>query len=265
MKVIILAAGQGRRLLPWTHDLPKCLLSFAGRPLIAWQLAALAANRVDEVVVVTGFGADLMEREVARLTPPGLKVTTLFNPFFGVADNIASCWAAREHLQGEVAILNGDTLIEPAVLAVARDRTSGPITVTTDVKQDYDADDVKVQIREDKVARIGKTLPPECTDAEFIGLMLLRGLGGPLFSAAVENVMRKPRGVTRWFLSAVDDLAARGLVAAASIDGLNWTEVDYPGDMGRAELLAREWTHNERRRRQAAMLSYQQPQSQIAP
>lgn len=269
MKVIILAAGQGRRLLPWTHDLPKCLLSFAGRPLIGWQLAALAANRVDEVVVVTGFGAELMERELPRLTPTGLKVTTLFNPFFGVADNIASCWAARQHLQGEVAILNGDVLFEPSVLAVARDRAAAPVAVTTDVKAVYDADDMKVQIKEDKIARIGKTLAPEVTDAESIGLVLLRGMGGPLFSAAVENVMRQPRGVTRWFLAAVDDLATRGLVAPASIAGLGWTEVDYPGDLGRAELLAREWTHSERRRRQAAALlppsSPYEPASQAAP
>ncbi|MCR6632501.1 MAG: phosphocholine cytidylyltransferase family protein [Magnetospirillum sp.] len=253
MKVIILAAGQGRRLLPWTHDLPKCLLPFAERPLLGWQLQALAANRVDEVVVVTGFGATLVEAELARLTPPGLTVTTIFNPFYGVADNIASCWAARQHLMGEVAVVNGDTLFEPAVLAQVRDRAPGPVSVTTDVKPVYDADDMKVQIKDGKVARIGKTLPAEATDAESIGLIHLRGLGGALFAAAVEAVMHQPRGVSRWYLSAVDDLAARGMVAPVSIAGLDWTEVDYPGDLGRAEMLARGWVHSERRRRSAAL------------
>lgn len=252
MKAIILAAGQGRRLLPWTHDIPKCLLSFAGRPLLGWQLAALAANRVDEVVVVTGFAARDVERETERLAPPGLKVTPLFNPFFGVADNVASCWAAREHLAGEVAIINGDTLFDPAVLERVHAQASRPLTITVDVKPAYDADDMKVQLAGDAVLRVGKTLAPEATDAESIGLLLLKGLGGPLFASAIEAVMRQPRGVSRWYLSAVDELAARGVVGAVNIAGLGWTEVDYPGDLGRAELLARGWVHKERHEQQAA-------------
>lgn len=247
MKAIILAAGQGRRLLPWTHDIPKCLLPFAGRPLLGWQLAALAANEVDEAVVVTGFAARDVEREIERLAPPGMSVTPLFNPFFGVADNIASCWAARDYLSGEVAVINGDTLFEPAVLAKVRAQATRPLTVTVDVKPAYDADDMKVQLHNDSVIRIGKTLPPETSDAESIGLLLLKGLGGPLFSAAIEAVMRQPRGVTRWYLSAVDELAGRGVVGAVSIAGLGWTEVDYPGDLGRAEMLARGWVHEQRR------------------
>lgn len=253
MKVIILAAGQGRRLLPWTHHTPKCLLPFAGRSLLAWQLSALAANRVAEVVVVTGFGADQVEAELARETPGGLVVSTVYNPFFAVADNIASCWAAREHLGGEVAVVNGDTLFESALLARVRDRARAAVSVTTDVKAAYDADDMKVQIRDGKVVRIGKTLAPESTDAESIGLVLFRGLGGPLFATAVETVMRSPRGVSRWFLAAVDELASRGMVAPVSIAGMGWAEVDYPGDLGRAELLARGWVHSERRRRAEAM------------
>ncbi|MGE5475346.1 MAG: NTP transferase domain-containing protein [Bacteroidales bacterium] len=251
MKVIILAAGQGRRLLPWTHHRPKCLLPFAGRSLLAWQLRILATTGVDEVVVVTGFGADQVEAELARERPHGLLVSIIYNPFFAVADNIASCWAAREHLSGEVAILNGDTLFAPEVLTRLRHGARGPVTVTVDVKDVYDADDMKVHIQDGKLLRIGKTLPPEVVDAESIGLVLLRGMGGPLFAAAVDSIMQQPRGVSRWFVAAVDELAARGLVAPLSIAGLDWTEVDYPGDLGRAELLARHWAHAERRQRAA--------------
>jgi hypothetical protein len=65
--------------------------------------------------------------------------------------------------------------------------------------------------------------------------------------------MRQPRGVSRQFLAAVDDLAARGMVAPLGVTGLDWTEVDYPGDLGRAEMLARGWMHAERRRHAAAL------------
>lgn len=246
MKAIILSAGQGRRLLPWTHDLPKCLLPFAGKSLLGWQLEALAANGIEETMVVTGFAAGAVEGEIGRLTPPELKVSTFPNPFFGVADNIASVWLVRQHLVGDVVLLNGDTLFDAAILAKAAAEAQRPITVTVDHKDVYDADDMKVQILGDRVLRIGKTLPPEATSAESIGMLVFKGLGGPLFAAAIETVIAQPGGVSRWYLSAVDDLAAKGMVGTAAIDGLGWAEVDYPGDLGRAEMLARGWVHRAR-------------------
>lgn len=241
MKAIILAAGQGRRLLPWTKDLPKCLLPFAGRSLLSWQLAALADNDVEETVVVTGFLADEVEREICRVAPPRMDVIAVHNPFYGIAENIVSCWVARDHLHGEVAVINGDTLFEPKVLARVREGAKYPVNITVDVKAAYDADDMKVQLDADQVMRIGKTLSAEQSDAESIGLLYLRGLGAPLFANAVETLVRQPGGVSRWYLSAVDDLAARQVVGVVSIAGLGWTEVDYPADLPRAEMLAGRW------------------------
>ena len=55
MKAIILSAGQGRRLMPLTESVPKCCLMLYGKTLLGHQIESLAANGVDEVVVVTGF------------------------------------------------------------------------------------------------------------------------------------------------------------------------------------------------------------------
>jgi len=245
MKAIILAAGQGRRLLPWTRNLPKCLLPFAGRSLLAWQLAALASNGVEETVVVTGFLADEVEGEILRAAPAGMDITTLYNPFYGLADNIVSCWLVREHLAGEVAVINGDTLFEPEILARVRDGAQYPVNITVDVKTAYDADDMKVQLDGERLVRIGKTLSPEQSDAESIGLLYLRGPGARLFAGTVDRLVRQPGGVSRWYLSAVDDLAARHVVGVVSIAGLGWTEVDYPADLSRAEMLAGRWAVTE--------------------
>ena len=42
MNVVILSAGQGKRLLPLTATTPKCLIPLHGRSILEWQLAALA-------------------------------------------------------------------------------------------------------------------------------------------------------------------------------------------------------------------------------
>ena len=54
---VLLAAGSGSRL----GTKPKCLLELGGVPLIRRQLIALSGAGVDEVVVVLGHHADLIE------------------------------------------------------------------------------------------------------------------------------------------------------------------------------------------------------------
>ncbi len=246
LRAVILCAGQGRRLLPLTEFSPKCLLRVAGRPVLEWQLRALAANGVSDVTVVTGFGADAVERALERMGPVGEGVRTLFNPFFAVADNAGSCFLARDLLRGApgALLLNGDTLFEPAVLRHALGAPEAPITVTIDKKPVYDADDMKVSLDGMRLRAIGKTLRPEETDGESIGLLVFRGRGGAMFAEGVEAVLRRPDGLRRWYLSVIDALAPGGGVRVASIEGLAWGEIDYPADLARAEDVVRGWAES---------------------
>ncbi|MBD0273316.1 MAG: phosphocholine cytidylyltransferase family protein [Acetobacteraceae bacterium] len=243
MRAVILCAGQGRRLLPLTEFSPKCLLRVAGRPVLEWQLRALAENGVSDVTVVTGFGADAVEQALRRMGPVGKGVRTLFNPFFAVADNIGSCFVARDLLRDTdaAALLYGDTLFEPAVFRRALRAPDAPITVTIDRKPAYDADDMKVSLDGTRLRAIGKTLRPGETDGESIGLLLFRGRGGATFAEGVEAVLRRPDGLRRWYLSVIDALAPSGCVRVASVEGLAWGEIDYPADIARAEDVVRGW------------------------
>lgn len=51
MKVMILAAGRGRRLAPLTDTVPKPMLPVAGKPLIQWQIEALARAGAKEIII----------------------------------------------------------------------------------------------------------------------------------------------------------------------------------------------------------------------
>ena len=229
-------------MLPLTEFLPKCLLRVAERPVLEWQLRALAANGVSDVTVVTGFGADAVDQALRRMGPVGKGVRTLFNPFYAVADNIGSCFVARDLLRAsDTVLLNGDTLFEPAILRRALRSPDAPITVTIDRKPAYDADDMKVSVEGTRLLAIGKTLAPEETDGESIGLTLLRGRGGAVFADGVEACLRRPDGLRRWYLSVINALAPAGGVRVASIEGLAWGEIDYPADVARAEDVVRGW------------------------
>lgn len=245
MKALILSAGQGSRLLPLTADTPKCLLPIGPLSLIEWQLQSLAACGVDEVVVVTGYGSEQVEAALDRWRRPELSIRTVFNPFFNVADNLASCWLARQEMDRDFLILNGDTLFEPDILKTVLASPSAPITITIDRKPCYDSDDMKVQVEGDRLVAVGKVLSAEVTNGESIGMLLFRKNGPTLFADMLDQFMHTPEGLKTWYLRVIDRLAKTGAVKAASIEGKAWGEVDFLEDLESARQMVTSWPHEQ--------------------
>lgn len=236
MRAIILSAGQGRRLLPLTETRPKCLLPLGAHTLLEWQVDALLAGGLATVTVITGYGAAAVESCLAARYPAA-RVHTLFNPFFEVADNLASCWMARELFAGEVILVNGDTVFAPAILERLLAAAPAPVRLVLDRKPAYDDDDMKVSLDGERVLAVGKTLPPEVVHGESIGMLRFGADGAARFRGAVEAALRDPAGLRRWYLSVIHALAEEGLVAGCDIQGLRWAEVDFPPDVDNARAV----------------------------
>ena len=244
MKAIILSAGHGRRLLPMTANTPKCLLDIQGRTVVEWQIDHLIENGINDITVVVGYGADQVEALLDERYGPK-QVRTLYNPFFDIADNLATAWMARGELTGDFVLLNGDTIFEPAVLRSLLDSPVKPITLARDHKPRYDSDDMKVCTDGDRLVKIGKDLESDTVDGESIGMLLFREQGNRLFRDAIEQAMRTPAALQQWYLSVIDQLASSGHVWSHSIHGLQWGELDYPVDLDRALHMVAGWLTRE--------------------
>src|ERR1700761_7565336 len=61
MRAIILAAGRGSRMGPLGGERPKCLIELEGKSLIERQIAALRGGGVDEIGVVRGYRAEMID------------------------------------------------------------------------------------------------------------------------------------------------------------------------------------------------------------
>lgn len=245
MKVIILSAGQGRRLMPLTANCPKCALPVAGRPILAWQLSAInRCSNISEVVVVTGFAADKIEAVIAENNSGHLAVRALYNPFFANSDNLATCWVARHEMQEPFVLINGDTLFEPAVIQrLAQGPAKASITLTVDKKADYDDDDMKVILDQGRLCHVGKKLNKSRVNGESIGMTRFDHLGAELFCAELERSMRLGEGVNRWYLAAIDAIAQKQSLGACLIEGLNWCEIDTREDLNYADQALLDWAN----------------------
>jgi L-glutamine-phosphate cytidylyltransferase len=242
VRVIILAAGQGKRLLPLTAEVPKALLDIGGKTLIERQIEAFAANGLKDFLVVTGYAADKMERALAAISGKlSVSVTTLFNPFYAVADNLASCWLARGFMDRDFIQVNGDNVFRADLVAKLLEPSKAPIRVAINRKDGFDADDMKVMLDGARLTEIGKTLPVDTVDAEAIGFYVFRGEGAGHYAAELDLAMRDPQGLKRWFPSAIGSLAKKVPVGFVEVTGSRWGEVDFPVDLQQARQLVSSW------------------------
>lgn len=242
MKTIILSAGQGTRLLPLTADRPKCLLEVAeGVTILGWQLTQLAKAGVDEVVVVTGYGADLVEEEIQRHRGL-LNVRSLVNPAFDQTDNLGSAWQARGEMDQDFIILNGDTLFTAPVVERLCAADPVPVRTTISRKLSFDADDMKVIVENEQLVAIGKQLDHADANAESIGMILFRNQGVTWFrEAACEAMAEKRPDENRYYLSLIDALARRHCINVIDAHQQEWTEVDFIKDLDAARDIVRNW------------------------
>jgi L-glutamine-phosphate cytidylyltransferase len=242
VKVIILGAGQGKRLLPLTAEVPKALLDIGGKSLVARQIDAFADCGLEEFVVIIGYAAARMEEALARIARERkITIRTVHNPFYGVADNLASCWMGRAEMTGEFIQVNGDNLFRADLVHLLLAAPEAAVTVAINHKPAYDADDMKVMSDGGRLTEIGKTLPIEAVDAEAIGLYRFRDDGSAAYAEILEQSMRDPSGLKQWFPSAIGKLAKRLEVRTIAVDGISWCEIDFPTDLTEARHLVSTW------------------------
>ncbi len=121
MNAVILAAGEGTRMRPLSATVPKPMLPVADRPLVAHTVDAAIDAGVDEIVLVVGYEAKQVTSYfgAARRDVPISYVHQQERA--GTADAVL---AAREHLDGAFAVLNGDNLYD--VASIKRLLEAGP-------------------------------------------------------------------------------------------------------------------------------------------
>ena len=251
MEAVVLSAGQGRRLLPLTRSLPKCLLPVApgGGTVLDVQLETLARCGVRKVTVMVGFGAEHVERHVRERVPSDLDVQLLLNPLHPHSDNLVSAWLASYRVEGDFVLLNGDTLFEPEVLRHLLDVEDAAIGVAVDRKDAYDLDDMCVWIEDGGLVGIGKDRRHRPPDGEAIGLYAFRGRGVSAARSEFAHGIAQPGGLRAWYPPALEQLARRERITPVSIEGLWWTEIDVAEDLEKARVeVGSHFTHAAPRR-----------------
>ena len=183
MKAIILAAGKGQRLQPHTNEIPKCLLTLDNQTILEHQINHLKSCDVEEVNVVVGFAKNKVEEFLGNYDSLGMKINTIYNPFWETTNSLFSLWAARFQLNSDVVLLNGDDVFELEVMTQILSNKDD-ICVPYKVKKSYAAEDMKIKIKDGLLSSIGKNL--KNASGESVGVRVFRNEGVEILKRSLE-------------------------------------------------------------------------------
>jgi len=232
MKAIIIAAGHGSRLLPLTLETPKCLVPVGGRAILDHQLRAIRTAGITAVTVVGGYRIEQIGEHLAARRDDGLATDLVFNPFWAAGSSIGSVWAARADLTGAFALMNGDTIFDPAVLTAAVADARRGVKLVVDTLASPEPDDMLVAVADGRVRAVGKALDPARATHRSLGIVA--STGGGAYADALRAVIGGENGIHAFHHAIVDRLARVDAVAAVVIPaGTPWQEIDRPDDIER--------------------------------
>lgn len=229
---IVLAAGNGERFQNATRR-SKLLQPLLGQPLILRTLATAAEAGIRAFHVVIGYQADAVRQVVERGVPRGTAVHFTFNPDWHL-ENGVSVLAARQQLSDRrFALLMGDHVFEPVVLARLLQLRVGPDESILGVDAravapEVAAEATKVRLNGDRITAIGKDLTTH--DALDTGLFVC----APALFDALEIARR---GGDTTLSGGIRQLAARALMRAADVGAASWCDIDTLADLAAAESL----------------------------
>lgn len=237
---LVLAAGAGRRLRPYTDALPKALIPVDGdRTILDISLSNLAAAGLADVTVVVGYRAEAVEARAADLEQRyGVRLTLVFNDKAEEWNNAYSLWLARDQFAEGALLVNGDTVhpvsVEHTLLA---GRGPSIRLAVDDVKALADEEMKTVFDSDGRLTRITKLMDPAAAHGEYIGATLIEPEAAGKLADALQSTWE--RNPDLYYEDGFQEYADRGgEIRGARIGDVPWVEVDNHVDLARAREIA---------------------------
>ncbi|MEV0490654.1 sugar phosphate nucleotidyltransferase [Streptomyces atratus] len=239
---LVLAAGAGRRLRPYTDTLPKALVPVDGeKTVLDLTLANFAEIGLTEAAIVVGYRKEAVYDRKAELEAKyGLTLHLVDNDKAEEWNNAYSLWCAREVLKRGVILANGDTVhpvsVEKTLLAA---RGNGQkIILALDTVKNLADEEMKVITDGDKgVQRITKLMDPATATGEYIGVTLIEPEAAEELADALRATFERDPDL--YYEDGYQELVNRGFtVDVAPIGEVTWVEIDNHDDLAKGREIA---------------------------
>jgi choline kinase len=231
VQAIILAAGEGKRLMPLTADRPKCMIEIAGRPILGHQMDALAKWGVKRSVVVTGSHADVIEKYLEGRSDVRLS----YNEKFATTNILASLCVGLSGFEpdGDTFVMASDVIFDESVIGKLHGCRDGDLTICVSKKL-CGEEEVKVFAEDGRVLKLGKKLDPAGAYGEFLGVYKASAAAMAEIRA-MTHAMIASGDAQAYLFDLLNRLIGAGrVVRALDVGDSLWEEIDFIEDVERA-------------------------------
>ncbi|MCH2390907.1 MAG: phosphocholine cytidylyltransferase family protein [Nitrospinales bacterium] len=218
MKAIIMAAGVGKRLLGLNMNKPKCLLTAGSETLIRRSVNLLVNKGISDITVIVGYEADLIRNELKN------DVAYFENPHFLTTNSIMSLWYAKDLLEDNVLLLNGDLYYEHGILDYAKNQTN-PVVMLADSTR-IDNADYRFGFIGNQINRFGKHLTNQETDGEYVGIVRIDQCFIKTFKQTLEEMITAGKSNIWWEDVLYSFISKQIPIHFYDVAGTFWSEVD---------------------------------------
>ncbi|GAA2284458.1 nucleotide sugar-1-phosphate transferase [Streptomyces ruber] len=244
---LVLAAGAGRRLRPYTETLPKALVPVVGEgtenelSVLDLTLKNFAEIGLTEVAIIVGYRKEAVyERREALEAKYGVKITLIDNDKAEEWNNAYSLWCGRDAIKHSVILANGDTVhpvsVEKTLLAARGDGKK--IILALDTVKSLAEEEMKVVVGpEGGMTKITKLMDPAEATGEYIGVTLIEGEAADELADALKTVFETDP--QQFYEHGYQELVNRGFrIDVAPIGDVSWVEIDNHDDLAKGREIA---------------------------
>ncbi len=244
---LVLAAGAGRRLRPYTDTLPKALVPVGpeqdgeAKTILDLTLANFAEVGLTDVAVVVGYRKEAIYERKAELEQKyGVTLTLIDNDKAEEWNNAYSLWCAREVLKQGALLANGDTVHPVSVektLLEARGNGQKIILALDTVKNLADEEMKVVTDPAKGVQKITKLMDPAEATGEYIGLTVIEPEAAEELADALKATFEKDPDL--YYEDGYQELVGRGFtIDVQPIGDVQWVEIDNHDDLAKGREIA---------------------------
>jgi len=242
-QIIILAAGQGKRLLPLTKALPKTMLKVGGIPIINHILNSINLNLINEILIAVGHKKKIVMNYLKN-DFKGIPIKYVDNPQHTETNSLYSLWLARNFLKEKIAIINADTLFHKKILEnLINSRYEAALAIDDTIPMPLPDEAMKATIKNKKIADVSKTILPEKTNGDAIGIYKFSGKSLKVLINELDNLVSNSE-TKQLFTYAVRNILNKVDIFSVSTEGRSWIEIDDQNDLNMAQSLIKKILKN---------------------
>jgi len=237
---MVLAAGAGRRLRPYTDTLPKALVPVDDETTILdLTLSNFSKVGLKDVAVIVGYKSEAVEDRKKDLeSRHGVNLELIFNDKAEEWNNAYSLWCARDLFSQGFLLANGDTVHPVGVQETLLANRGPAILLAVDTVKKLAEEEMKLTIDcAGNLAKITKLMDPQSAFGEYIGLTLVEPEAAEKLTSALEATWKLNPDL--YYEDGYQEYVDRGgVINLQPIGEVSWVEVDNHDDLAKARSIA---------------------------